>query len=586
METAPPIYTERNECQDCFKCVRECPVKAIKIGNSCANVIQEYCLACGHCVGVCPSGAKRVRDDLDAARRLLEQKKQVLVSLAPSFVSEFPDIPPAALIRALKQLGFYGVSETALGAQMVSGSVAKMLNDPAPRLLISSACPVIVDYLQKYQPATAASLTPLASPVLSHCHLLRTTFGPDLGIIFVSPCIAKKREADSHPELLDVAITFADLHRWFAEKGIDPHSLTAQPDDIFIPEPAQEGGLYPIDGGMSAGIKAGCSAIEAQYMSFSGITTIQKALDGLLKVPLQHPVFLELLACEGGCVNGPQADTNNGTVWKRGQIIRRTPGPAERPVRPASAPSLLYQPVDLHLTRTYPEAQILECLRSIGKQTPEDELNCGGCGYDNCREFAKALVDGKAEKVMCVTYMRKLAQKKANALMARTPNGVVLTDADGKIIDCNVNFARMLGPEAEKAFADKTGLEGIELRTLAPFHNLFQAVLDKGDDILNRDIRFKQAVLHASIFSIEKHHVVCGIFQDITRPSVEKKRVIHQAQEVIRKNLATVQKIAFLLGENAAESEVTLNAIIESFAHMDQADPEDGPAEEDFHGQR
>ncbi len=586
METPPPIYTERNECQDCFKCVRECPVKAIKIGNSCANVIQEYCLACGHCVDVCPSGAKRVRDDLDATRRLLELKKQVFISLAPSFVSEFPGVSPAALIRALKQLGFYGVSETALGAQMVSGSVAALLNDPTPRLLISSACPVIVDYLQKYQPASAASLTPLASPVLSHSHLLRSIYGRDIGIVFVSPCIAKKREADAYPNLLDVAITFDDLHRWFAEKGIQPNFIVPQPEDRFVPEAAEEGGLYPIDGGMSAGVKAGCSAIEAQCMSFSGITTIQKALDGLLKMPLQHPLFLELLACEGGCVNGPKAAGHSGTVLKRGQIIRYAHLPPHRPTRPASAPSLTYQAVNLNLTRQYTEAQILECLRSIGKQKPEDELNCGGCGYDNCREFAKALVDGKAEKVMCVTYMRKLAQKKANALMARTPNGVVLTDADGRIIDCNANFVRMLGPETEKAFADKPGLEGIELRVLAPFHNLFQTVLDKGDDILNRDIRFKQSVLHASIFSIEKHHVVCGIFQDITRPSVEKKRVIHQAQEVIRKNLATVQKIAFLLGENAAESEVTLNAIIESFAHMDQTDTEESPSEEETHGQR
>jgi iron only hydrogenase large subunit-like protein len=579
METTPPIYTERNECQDCFKCVRECPVKAIKIGNSCANVIPEACIACGHCVGVCPSGAKRVRDDLAVARTLLATHARVLVSLAPSFVSEFVGVAPAALIGALKQLGFYGVSETALGAQAVSGSVAVLLGAAAPRLLISSACPVIVDYLQKYQPAYASALTPFASPVLAHAYMLRARYGQDIGVVFVSPCIAKKREADAHADVLNVAITFADLHAWLAEQKIVPAALTPRPEDVFVPEAAEEGGLYPIDGGMSASVKAGCSATEAQCMAFSGIATVQKALDGLQDMPLERPLFLELLACEGGCVNGPKAVRMGGTAGKRARIIRYARLDPARLPRAASAPALVFPSVEPIVARNYAESQLQECLRSIGKLTREDELNCGGCGYDNCREFAKALADGKAEKAMCVTYMRKLAQKKANALMARTPNGVVIADADLKIIECNANFARMLGPEQEAAFQAKPGLEGTALRIVAPFHHLFQAVLDKGGDILNRDIRYRQSVLHASVFSIEEHHVVCGIFQDITRPAVKKERVINQAQEVIRKNLATVQQIAFLLGENAAESEITLNAMIESFSNVEEAgESEERPA--------
>ena len=176
---------------------------------------------------------------------------------------------------------------------------------------------------------------------------------------------------------------------------------------------------------------------------------------------------------------------------------------------------------------------------------------------------------------MCVTYMRKLAQKKANALMTRTPNAVVIADADLKIIECNEKFARMMGQEWEAAYQAAPGLEKVSLRDVAAFWNLFQLVLDKGDDILDRDIRHKQSVLHASIFSIEMHHVVCAIFQDITRPAVKKERVISQAQEVIRKNLLTVQQIAYLLGENAAESEVTLNAIIKSFAGAEESGESD-----------
>lgn len=576
MDTGAPIYTELNECKDCFKCVRECPVKAIKIANACANVIQQACLACGTCVGVCPSGAKRVRDDLGVAQKLLETRSRVLVSLAPSFVTEFAGIPPGALIAALKQLGFHGVSETALGAQQVSGSAAALLRDPTPRLLISSACPVVVDYIQKYQSGLAGVVTPVMSPVLAHAHLLRQRYGADIGIVFISPCIAKKREADAHPELLDVAITFADLRRWLAAKKIAPEALVPTAEDRFVPEAAEEGGLYPVDGGMCASVKAGCSATEAQCMSFSGLATVQKALAELRDMPLDRPLFLELLACEGGCVNGPKAATRDATVRKRSQIINYARlNPAALP-RADEAPVLRLAAVEPVVAKPYYEAQILECLRSIGKQTKADELNCGGCGYDNCREFATALAEGKAEKVMCVTYMRKLAQKKANALMARTPNALVIADADLKIIECNANFARLMGPELVAAYEARPGLEGSSLRTIAPFHNLFQDVLNRGEDILNRTIRYQQAIFRASIFSIEEHHVVCGILQDITRPAAKKERVVQQVQEVLRKNMATVQQIAFLLGENAAETDVTLSAMIESFSHPETDAADDG----------
>ncbi len=572
METSPPIYTELNECQDCFKCVRECPVKAIRISNACANVIQNACLACGTCVWVCPSGAKRVRDDLAVAEHLLDSRERVYVSLAPSFVAEFPGLAPGALINALKLLGFDGVSETALGAQQVSGSAAAMMADPQRRLLISSACPVVVDYVQKYKPELTSVITTIASPVLAHASLLRQRYGTGIGIVFISPCIAKKREADAHPELLDVAITFDDLRRWFSERDIDPERCTPAADDRFVPERAAEGGLYPVDGGMCASVKAGCTATDSQFMAFSGLSTIEKALADLDEMPLDRPVFLEMLACEGGCINGPKGTSRTATVWKRARIIDYARLDATRLPRAPEAPELPLASVEPVVAKVYSETQIVECLRSIGKQTPEDELNCGGCGYDNCREFAKALADGKAERVMCVTYMRKLAQKKANALMARTPNALVIADADLNIVECNANFARLMGDDLLAAWENNQGLEGISLRTIAPYYHYFQSVLDHGDDILNRTIRYRLSVFRASFFSIEEHQVVCAILQDITRPAAKKERVVQQVQEVLRKNMSTVQQIAFLLGENAAETEVTLNDMIESFSHPEMDD--------------
>jgi len=332
----------------------------------------------------------------------------------------------------------------------------------------------------------------------------------------------------------------------------------------FVPHAAREGALYPVDGGMMAGVKASCSVMETDCMSFSGIRNIQKAISGLNEMRLSNPIFLELLACEGGCVNGPKASQRYATAWKRCQIINYAKYPQNEIPRALEADEMLDLAPAPVSVKEYTDKIIQQTLQTVGKYSPEDELNCSGCGYDNCREFAKALIDGKAEKVMCVTYMRKLAQKRANALMEKVPSAIVLVDEEIRLIECNLNFAKILGPDVEKAFRVKPGLEGIFLREIAPFYSLFKTVLEKEQDILNRDLRYKKSVLHVDIFSIEPHRVVCGIFQDITKPTIHKEAMIQKAQDVIKQNLATVQQIAYLLGENAAESEVILNSIIQS----------------------
>jgi sensor histidine kinase regulating citrate/malate metabolism len=161
--------------------------------------------------------------------------------------------------------------------------------------------------------------------------------------------------------------------------------------------------------------------------------------------------------------------------------------------------------------------------------------------------------------------MRQLAQKKANALMRTMPSGVVIVDADMKIIECNYNFARLFGEEVLQAYNAKPGMEGASISKIMPFHKIFQTALETGEDIVGKEIHYKNSVLLFSIFTIEKNNVIGGLFRDITEPAVQKEQIIKQAQKVIKKNLSTVQKIAYLLGENAAESEVILNSIISSF---------------------
>ena len=563
-----PIFTEKRECQDCYKCVRHCPVKAIKVEGGYASVVPELCILCGHCVEVCPNAAKRVRDDLPHARQLLALKRRVVVSLAPSYVSEFPELAPGQVIRAFKRLGFFGVSETALGAQQVSAQAAGALAEGNGRVLYSSACPTVVSYLQKHRPADSQFLTGLLSPLLTHCKMLRQSFGQDIGIVFVGPCIAKKLEAAQHPELLDVALTFDDLRRWLAQEQITPEMLVPEPEDAFIPEPSAEGAWYPVDGGMIAGMRSHCGVNDCSFMAFSGINAIQKAIEGLGTQPADGNLFLELLACEGGCVNGPRAAKRHGTAAKRRRVLRAVQAPVPRLPRQSSLDIQSVFAVAPQPLLKFSEAQIREALRAVGKLTRDDELDCGGCGYNSCREFAGALIQQKAERAMCVTYMRKLALKKANALIQKMPSAVVIINDGMRIIEYNTAFATMFACNVAPAGSPPAGasLEGVMLSEVMPFANLFHAVLKSGEDILDRDLRYQKTILHAGIFTIEKHCVVGGILQDITEPAVRKAEVIRKAQEVIQRSLQTTQTIACLLGESAAESEITLNSIIESFS--------------------
>lgn len=570
-----PIFTEKRECQDCYKCVRNCPVKAIKVEGGYASVVPELCIVCGHCVEVCPNGAKKVRDDLANARQLLTRKKSVFVSLAPSFVTEFANVKPAQMIGALKKFGFAGVSETALGAQQVSAQAAALLKNNPTRVLASSACPTVVAFLQRHRANGAELLTGLLSPLLTHCKMLRQTFGADIGIVFIGPCIAKKLEAAQHPELLDVVLTFEDLRRWLEQEKIAPEKITETAENHFVPERSAEGAWYPVDGGMIAGMKSACAVNDCSLMAFSGIGAIKKALDGIEEIKPDNGLFLELLACEGGCVNGPKVLRRDATVLKRQRVLRSVAPPGVAFPRPPMIETPTDFAVAAVVVARFPDSQIREALRNVGKFSPDDELNCGGCGYDSCREFGIALINQKAERAMCVTYMRQLAHKKANALIQKMPSAVVIVNEAMRVIEFNAAFVNLFAPEKTAGGDGAVSIEGIALAEVMPFASLFHNVLKTGEDILDRDLRFQNTILHAAIFSIEKHGLVGGILQDITEPAVQKEQVIRRAREVIQKQLATTQQIAYLLGENAADAEITLNSIIESFSPPKPDEPKE-----------
>lgn len=566
MNLANPIYTEINNCQDCYKCIRQCPVKAINVGEGSASIVGERCIFCGHCVTICPANAKKIRNDLNAARNILNNSKSVIASIAPSYIGEFPNISMSKMVRALKMLGFAKVSETALGAEVVSKETAQYLSKQAGGLFISSACPSVVELICKYYPNLRESITPIHSPMITHGKMIKEWFGKDTKTIFFGPCISKKRESDEYKNIINEALTFADLREWLDEEGIDINTIPEN-TDTFEPYQSGMGAIYPLDGGMVAGIAAGSTSENTIYMSFSGTDAIRQTLNNINAWDSGKTLFLELLSCTGGCIHGPGTLTKDSSATKRYSIQsklqqRNAPTVANIPNIDVSCSFNRISPVQ---KRQHTEADLLESLSAIGKLSDKDEINCGGCGYDSCRDFAAALIDEQAERNMCVSYMRKVANDKASVLLQKIPSGILLVDEDMKVIESNKSFAKMMGAEIEMINEANPGLAGANVTKLVPFHKLFSSVLNTGKDIIERDVRFGDKIFKVSVFTVHKHKIVCGIMRDLIVPEVRNDEIIKRTQTVILENLETVQKIAYLLGENASRTESMLNTILEAY---------------------
>lgn len=564
MDPVQPIYTEINNCRDCYKCIRWCPVKAIKVEKDSASIISSQCIFCGRCTLICPAEAKKVRDDTHKALQILANNNYVIASLAPSYITEFPNATPQQVIKAIKMLGFAQVSETALGAELVSIQCREVLNNGKLPFYISSACPSAVELIKKYYPQYTGNIIPVMSPMGAHGQLLNNITNNKAKVVFFSPCIAKKAETDAGDKHIDVSLTFNDLKKWLKTENIIPETLSPNECDFF-PVRAASASMYPVDGGMINSIKSNAGVADYTYMSFSGIGNIKKVLNGLDNFKASNPVFLELMACEGGCINGPGSSVNQSLAQKRYTLLKNSPTEQFKTNHNYNINiSYNYTPQQNNQPK-YSENEILEALHNIGKQSLQDQLNCGGCGYNSCRDFAIAYLDKKAEQSMCVSYMRRIAHDKATSLLQKMPSGVVMVNDQFKIIESNRSFTRILGPDYEELYNINPGLTGADIRKIVPFHKLFTNMLLSGEDSFEKDIRDNGKMLHVTIFSIQKHKVVCGIFRDMYAPEVRRDEVIKRTRKVINENMHTVQQIAYLLGENASRTEAMLNSIIESY---------------------
>jgi len=542
-------------CKDCYKCLRECPVKAIEVKDHQARIIDDRCILCGHCTLICPQNAKVVHSECDDVKRLLASGQKVIASVAPSFISSFEQEDFSIMRLALAKLGFSDAQETAVGAQAVTEEYCRLLEKGEMKNFITSACPAACRLIQEFYPKALPYLAPVDSPMVAHAKIIRKEH-PDAHIVFIGPCIAKKREGYDCG-LIDNVLTFEDLRMLFEEKNIHLDEI------VRIPMQGNEGvnlsKLYPISHGI---IKSFAHLPQGyEYMSVDGPDRCTDALDNIES--LDH-VFIEMNICKDACVSGPCSLETLGGSIKATSDVRNYVNREKK--KHAGEPAPQY---DLDLTASYPrvrnssmpptEQEILKILKKIGKMCKEDELDCGACGYATCRQKAWAVYNGYSDIEICLPYMRQRAESLSFEIIQNSPDGIIVLDAEMNIVDLNNKCREILGI-TDGNVKGRPALDYFRPFDFMTAYNQKRNVNHPGLFIMET-----QKYVDLSVNYLEGQNVLFGIMKDVTDDinydkelTKMKMETLATTDEVIKKQMRVAQEIASLLGETTAETKVAL----------------------------
>lgn len=544
---------KKARCKNCYKCLRECPVKAIEVTNHQAKIIEDRCILCGRCTEVCPQNAKYVHSEKESVKALLASGEKIVASVAPSFVGSFDADDFSVMKIALAKLGFRDAEETAVGANAVTERYAEDLKSGKYKNYITSACPAIDRLIQIYYPKALPYLANVDTPMIAHAKMLKKRWA-DAKVVFIGPCIAKKREG-FESDVVDGVLTFEDLRDLFAEKGIDLNTIAKF--DYGVKEENNKARYYPINRGIIKSFQNFEKNYE--YVSVDGVSRVMEVLENIDNL---SGMFLEVNACEFGCVNGPCSLQEAGSALKRTAEVRRYAN------RNEGLPEVVLKP-NLDFTKSFPrlrnkarpasEREIDAILRSTGKYKPEDELNCGACGYATCREKAWAVVNGYAPVDICLPYMRERAESMSYEIIQNSPNGIAIVDGDLKLVDINLKAMELWGIEERD----------VKGRDLVDFFNPtdFVIALSEGKNLTRKKVRIDKTNRFAemTISLLKEHKMMFCIMKDITegvnydeKLRKMKLETVETTDEVIKKQMRVAQEIASLLGETTAETKVAL----------------------------
>ena len=511
------IESKKANCKNCYKCLRNCPVKAIRFTSGQAEIMPDLCISCGTCVRICPQGAQQAESQLKTVQRMLDRGERVVASLAPSFYGAFKVDDPMKVVGALKKLGFAKVCETAVGAALVSDEMVRIAKQ---------------DEMHK---------------------------DPEAKVVFVGPCLAKIDEARDvrEDDAIDAVITFADMEEWMNKEGL---VLTEQEPAALDSEDAGLARMYPTNAGVLHNVKArGLTGWQMQHIEGSDACfEMIKAL----KQGEMHHIFIEMNMCVGSCMGGPARMKERPSRFSAGMKVRDYGREADEEVA-----TIDNEGIKLHksfVDRSKPakmptEEEIKAILRSIGKESKNDELNCGSCGYPSCRAKAIAVYQGKAELSMCLPHMFQIAQSTSNVVLDNSPNIILVADENLKITELNAAGQHVFGISRPDAL-NKYLYELFDPRD-------FEFVLESYETIIGKPLTIDEynLTVEQTLVYLPNQHGVMGILRDVSaekeqQESLYQLRVdtMNMAQKVIDKQMIAAQEIASLLGETTAETKATL----------------------------
>ena len=557
MPMANCLTLKKSNCKNCYKCIRSCPVKAIRFSGNQAHIIGNECILCGHCFVVCPQNAKEIVDGTEKARVLLQSGAPVYVSLAPSFVANYEGVGIESMRRALKKMGFADVEETAVGATIVKTEYERMLRDEQRDIIISSCCHSVNLLIQKYYPGCLEYLADVMSPMQAHCADIKKRH-PEAKTVFIGPCVAKKDEAEYYEGLVDAVLTFEELTNWFRAEGVE---LEPETDDT----PESRARFFPTTGGVLKTMTQ--DAPGYTYVALDGVESCIAALKDIESGKI-HKCFIEMSACVGSCIGGPVMEKyHRSSPVKDYVTVASYAGDKDFDVDQPAPMTLKKNFTMIRQKMAQPsEAEIMAVLRQMGKFKPADELNCGTCGYNSCREKAIAVIHGKSEASMCLPNLLDKAESFSDTIVRNTPYGLIVLNENLEVQQVNRAARKIMNIRAS---SDVLGEPVI--RILDP--TVFAGVMSTGRSVRDQRVylaEYKKYVEQTVVYDPDSHLLV-GIMRDITDDEAERekkarinKQTVEVADTVVEKQMRIVQEIASLLGETAAETKIALTKLKES----------------------
>lgn len=552
------LTLKKSNCKNCYKCIRHCPVKSIRFSGNQAHIIGNECILCGQCFVVCPQDAKAIVDETEKVKVLIQSGSPVYVSLAPSFIANYDGVGIETMQDALCKLGFAGVEETAIGATMVKTEYERMLHEEHRDIVITSCCHSVNLLIQKYFPKELQYLADVLSPMQTHCRDIKKRF-PDAKTVFIGPCVAKKDEADYYEGIVDAVLTFEELTRWLEAEHIELKKKSEENDN-------SRARFFPTTGGILKTMAQNEPGYT--YLAIDGVENCIAALRDIENGNLHH-CFVEMSACVGSCIGGPVMEKYHRSPVKDYISVSNYAGEHDFPVD---------QPDEVQMRKTFTyierhsqmptEDEIRDILRQMGKMKPSDELNCGSCGYNTCREKAVAIFQNKAEISMCLPYLKDKAESFSDSIVNNTPNGLIVLNEKLEVQQIN-NAARKI--MNIRSASDVLG--DLVVRILDP--KVFLEVLNTGRDVRDQRIylaEYGKYVEQTVIYDKEYRLLIC-IMRDVTDEESEREKkenisrqTVEIADKVVDKQMRIVQEIASLLGETAAETKIALTKLKESIS--------------------